>query len=333
MEKIRTAVVGVGTFGEIHARTYHESESAELVCVYDVNKERARDVASRYQCKYATDSREIADDSSIQVVSIATPDFAHREPCLQMIQAGKHVVVEKPLATTVEDAEAITCAAKAKGVRLMTDFQNRWNPPFVHAKEVIASGELGHPVAAYIRLCNSIVVPERIPWSAQSGPQWFLGPHIVDLVRWLFQQEARQVFAVGRREILKNQGIDTYDVIQAQIIFDDAFATIETAWILPPSWPGLDFRMDFLGSRGKIEIEPTYQCISVGGRSYRMPFILGQQIAYGRMFGFFREPILHFLDCVRSDKPCLVEPEDGLAVTRIIAALERSIELGRVVDV
>jgi len=333
MDKIKTAVIGVGTWGEIHARTYHESEGADLVCVCDVNADRAKAIAAKYGCAHTTNSQEIANDKRIQAVSVATPDFAHRAPCLQMIEAGKHVLVEKPLATTVQDADAITRAAEAKGIRLMTDFHNRWNPPFVHAKQVLDSGQLGHPVSAYIRLCNQITVTDRLSWSALSGPQWFLGPHIVDMVRWLFGQEARQVFASGRREILKARGVDTYDAIHAQVIFDDAFATVEVAWILPPSWPGLDFRMDFLGSKGKIEVEPSPQCIAVGGERFQWPFILGQQPADDRTVGFFREPILHFIDCIRHDKPCRVAPGDGLMVTRIIVAIEKSLQSKAVVQV
>jgi predicted dehydrogenase len=249
-----------------------------------------------------------------------------------MIDAGKHVLVEKPLATTVEDAEAITRAAQKKGVRFMTDFQNRWNPPFAHAKQLLDSGELGSPVSAYIRLSGGIGVVDRIPWSAQSGPQWFLGPHIVDLVRWLFGQEPKRVFATGRRGILSKKGFDIYDALQAQIVFPDAFATVETAWILPPTWPSLDFRMDILTTSGKLEINPIGDTISVAGERFRRPFITGQGNAFGKMLGFFREPILHFIDCVRDDSICVVDPEDGLAVTRTLVAIEESIESGKIVE-
>jgi predicted dehydrogenase len=334
MEKIRTAVIGTGTFGEVHVRTYAESAGADLVCVCDLNEERAKEMAARYGCDYTTDSQEIARDASIQVVSVATPDFAHREPCLQMIEAGKDLLVEKPLATTVEDAEAITNAAKQKGIRFMTDFQNRWNPPFIHAKQQIEGGEMGAPVSGYIRLANHIRITDWLSWAGKSGPQWFLGPHIVDLVRWLFDQEAVKVFASAQRQILAGKGVDTYDAIQALVMFENAFATVDTAWIVPMSWPRLDFRMDFLGTKGKLEIEPTGRSIGVGTHErFSTPFISGRQIFDDKLLGFFREPILHFLDCVRSDKPCLVDVDDGLMVTRIIVAIEKSIETGAIVEI
>jgi predicted dehydrogenase len=332
MEKIRTAVVGVGMYGDTHAKTYHLSDKAELVTVCDINEERAKETAAKYNCAYTTDYEEIANDSSIQVVSIVTPDFAHLEPCMTMIESGKDIIVEKPLATNVQEAERITQAAKAKGIKFMTDFQNRWNPPIIHAKQCLESGEMGHPVSAYVRLSNHILITQWLSWTAKSGPQWFLGPHIVDLIRWLFGQEVKKVFATGSRGILQKQGVDVYDSIQAQLIFEDSFATIDTSWIIPPSWPGLDFYIDILGSQGKMVLEPTKGNISVCEKKFNWPFFSGRQDAFDNIFGFFKEPILHFLDCVCEDVPCIVDIDDGLIVTKIIVAIEESIESGETID-
>ena len=107
MKSLRTAVIGVGTFGENHARAYAEYGRSELVWVCDLNEERGRKVASRYGARYTPDYEEVAQDPSVQAVSVATPDFAHTEPVLRMIEAGKHVLVEKPLATSVEEARRV----------------------------------------------------------------------------------------------------------------------------------------------------------------------------------------------------------------------------------
>jgi len=333
MEKLRTAVIGVGMFGDTHAKTYYLSEKTDLAIVCDINAERAKETANKYNCKYTTDYLEIAKDPLIDIVSIVTPDFAHLDPCLAMIEFGKDIIVEKPLATNVEEAKKITVAAKEKGVRLMTDFQNRWNPPVIEAKQRIESGDMGDPVSAYLRLSNHILITEWLSWTAKSGPQWFLFPHIVDLIRWLFGQEVKRVFATGKKGILAKQGVDTYDSIQAQLIFDDSFATVDTSWIIPPSWPGLDFYIDILGSKGKMILEPTKGNLHVSEQKFSWPFFAGRQDAFGTMFGFFREPILHFVDCVLENKDCLVGIDDGLIVTKIIAAIEESIGTGAVVEV
>lgn len=333
MNKVRTAVIGVGVFGDTHAKTYHLSEKTDLAIVCDLNEKRASEIAKKYDCNYTIDFMEIAKDPLIEVVSVVTPDFAHLDPCLAMIEHGKNIIVEKPLATNNEDARKITEAAKKKGVRMMTDFQNRWNPPVIYAKQRIESGEFGSPVSGYLRLSNSIMITEWLSWSGKSGPQWFLFPHIVDLICWLFDKKVEKVFATGRKGILQKQGVDTYDSIQAQLIFKDSFATVDTSWILPASWPGLDFYIDLLGSKGKMVLEPTKGNLNVSEGKFSTPFFSGRQDAFDNMFGFFREPILHFVDCVRENKPCIVDIDDGMIVTKIIVAIEESLKSGAIIDV
>jgi predicted dehydrogenase len=333
MERIKAAVVGAGIFGDTHCRVYSESPIVDLAWVCDQDQERAKQAAQRYNCNFTTDLQEITNDPSISIVSVATPDFAHRDISLKVIEAGKNLIVEKPLATNIEDAQAITDAVKRKGVKFMTDFQNRWNAPFIQAKQNLESGKYGEPVSAYIRLANSIMITKWLSWSAKSGPQWFLGPHIVDLVCWLYNQKPIKVFATGKRKVLKSIGYDTYDALQAQIIFKDSFATIDTSWIVPKNWPSLDFRMDILTTNGKMELEPTFNGISMcADEGYQIPFIGGRQDGFDRMFGFFKEPILHFIDHVVKDIPCLVGVEDGLINTKIVVAIEKSIESGKIIE-
>ena len=106
--------------------------------------------------------------------------------------AGKHVLVEKPLATSVADALLMVAAAKEARVHLMVDFHARWHPLFMSARGYVERGELGAPVIAYARLSDTIYVPtEMLPWSGDSGPEWFLFPHTMDIVRWLFEPRAR----------------------------------------------------------------------------------------------------------------------------------------------
>lgn len=336
MKKIKTAVVGLGIFGEVHVETYHQYDKTDLAVVCDLDEKKAKKASEKYGCKYTLDSEEIAQNPEIEVVSIATPDFAHHDIALQMINAGKHVLIEKPLTTKVAEAEEIVKAAKAKDVKMMTDFQNRWNPPFIAAKNAIERGELGKPVMISAKLANTTKVPfEFLKWSGKSGPEWFLFPHIIDLVRWLVDQEPRKVFAVGRKEVLKSHGIDAYDAIQAEIIFDDCFGVFETSWILPPNMTNaLEFKVDFLGTKGKFSAVPHYNGIEISGAggSYQ-PFNLGWQETFGVKDGFFIEPIRHFVDAIYYDRKLITKPEDGVIVTKTIDAILRSLETGNVVDI
>ena len=336
MKKIKVAVIGTGTMGKIHAQIYAESEKAELIYVCDLIEERAKELAKKCSCSYTTKIKKIASDLEIKAVSITTPDFAHREIALEMIEAGKDILVEKPLATSVRDAQDIVNAARKKGVKLMVDFQNRWNPLFIQAKQTIDQGEIGKPVMGYARLSNPLSVPlKMLPWASKSGPEWFLFPHTIDLMRWLINKEPEEVYATGKKGILKEKGIDVYDAIQAMVKFEDgSFVSFETSWILPDSWPTLlDFKLMLLGSKGRIGIEGDRQGIDIATDKLNWPFVLGLQHAYGRSFGFFKEPIIHFVDSLYEDKAPMCSGEDGLVVTRVIEAIVKSIQEKKVIEI
>ncbi len=322
--KLRAAVIGVGIYGEVHARAYQREERTELACVWSRSKERARAAGEKFDVPHTTELEQIANDDQIQIVSIATPDFAHTEPALMMLAAGKHVLIEKPMAMSVTECEKIIAARNQAGTKLMVNFHNRWYPPIAHAKKLIDAGEIGQPVCCYARLSDQIVVPtEWLNWAEQSGPQWFLFPHLVDILRWLLAQEVRSVFAVGCRGVLEAQGIDCYDAVQAQLVFDDAIATIESSWILPRSWRSvIDFKIDVLGAEGKIGIEADREGIEVTtNECHETPFILDPTTTE-------LLPFQHFIDCILNDQAPTCSGEDGLAVTRVIEQIVQSLEEG-----
>ena len=325
-------MVGCGIFGSIHAKTYSEYEKAELVAVCDIDGQRARETAEKFAAfTYTTDFKEIAANPDIEAVSIATPDFAHLEPVLTMLEAGKHILVEKPMATKADDARKMIKTAKEKGLSLMTDFHNRFNPMFLQTKEAIDAGEIGRPVMVYCRASNPRSVPfKMLSWSGKSGPHWFLLPHAVDIIRWLISEEPREVYATGSRKYLKEKGVDAYDAIQAIVKFDEAFATFETAWILPESWPSvIDFIVNIVGTEGKIGVDVANSGINISGEKFSYPFYIGQQDAHGRTIGFFALPIMHFVDRVLDGQEMVIKPEDGFIATAVIEAMEKSIASGQ----
>ncbi|GAH16950.1 unnamed protein product [marine sediment metagenome] len=118
MRRVKAAVIGVGIFGEIHAATYAEDDRVDLAMVCDLNEERAKEIGEKYNCPYVTNSKAIAENQEVEIASIATPDFAHRDVAIEIASSGKHILVEKPLATKVEDAEAIIAAAKEAKVKM-----------------------------------------------------------------------------------------------------------------------------------------------------------------------------------------------------------------------
>jgi predicted dehydrogenase len=332
-QRVRVGVVGAGLHGEMHLEAYKTSDRCDLAGICDLDADRAQRMAEKYGCDWTTDIAELA--AMVDGASIATPDFAHLEPALALIGAGKHVLMEKPLTTNVADGERLVAAAREAGVKLMVNFSNRWNPKFLAARAAVSNGRMGEFVMGYSRLSNTISVPTgMLAWATQSGPEWFLFPHTIDVVRWVVGQEITRVYATGRKGTLAAQGIDAYDAIQAIVHFEHgAFVTFETCWIIPNSWPSVvDSTMTLFGTDGRMEIDQNDQGITLASDHYQTGAPYGKYDRYGMPQGFYLEGIWHFVDCLADDLDPLVTGRDGLAVTRAIAAIRESIETGNPVD-
>jgi len=159
--KVKAAVIGVGLIGEQHAEAYQEYARSELAYVMDLNLERARTVGERFGCHYTTDIDEIA-ASDVEVVSVATPDFAHFEPVMRMIEADKHIVVKKPIATKTHEAMQMVAAARSKNVKISVNLGLRWSLNLNSVRDCIQSGEIGDPIMAYVRVSDTIWVLRKM---------------------------------------------------------------------------------------------------------------------------------------------------------------------------
>lgn len=337
MARAGFALIGAGTFGERHAQAYSRHPAAELVAVCDLNPDRADVVAARYGARYATaDLGRVLADPDVAAVSVATPDHLHREVAVAAAAAGKQLLVEKPLATTVADAQAIVDAAREHGVTLMVDFHNRVNPPMLQAREAIRRGEIGAPRYVYARLSNTTFVPtEMLRWSGRSSALWFLASHMADVVRWMLDAEPARVYAVSRAGVLRELGVDTPDFHVATVEFrGGAVAVFEHAWILPRSQPAVkDLKLEILGSQGAINID--------GSHNRTLELYTAQKASYPDMLappagehltGFVLDSIAYFVDAVTTGAPVLATGEDGVAVTRLLCAIEESAASGLPVE-
>ena len=333
-DRVHAAVVGVGLIGEQHVEAWRSNPRAEVTLVCDADAERARAVAEKLGCESTTSLDDVG-ASDVQAVSIATPDFAHRDPAVRLAEAGKHLLIEKPLATTVADAQAIVRAARRAGVTATVNLGNRWNPQMIQAREAVRAGEIGEPVMLHSRLSDTIEVPTKmLSWAARSGPHWFLFSHTMDIARWVLGQEAVEVYAVGSRGILAEQGIDAWDAIQALVRFERCFGTFETAWILPAAWPNLlESEWTLYGSQGRLHVDRLRQGFELtsdvaGRHMYGRPSLWQRFTLPPTWFGALH----NLVDGILDGGELAVTLDDGLATVALIEAVERSIEQGVPID-
>ncbi|MBP1996563.1 Gfo/Idh/MocA family protein [Paenibacillus eucommiae] len=199
MSKIRTAVVGLN-MGLEHAYAYKLAERAELSWVVDLDESKAAKVAAELGCKYATDWTQVLDD--VDAVSICTPHHLHAPQALQAIAAGKHVLLEKPLANTEEDCLKLISAADSAGVSLMIAYIVRYLPALRKLKEIMDSGRYGKPIHAECWV-QGFLEPMPNTWFARKstlggGVLFSHGCHYIDILIWLLG-EPEQVVSLDTR--------------------------------------------------------------------------------------------------------------------------------------
>lgn len=334
--KIGCGLIGCGVWGEVHARTYANSPDVKFVAVCDQNRERARRFAQQFNVEqYYTDFAELLKNPEIEAVSIVTPDFAHTDLICSAMQAGKHVLVEKPLAITVEECQKILKTRDATGMKLMVNFANRWKTPFIHVRRMVESGEIGELLMINLRLNDTLWVPtQMLSWATKTNPLHFLGSHLIDLVRWVSQAEITRVYSVSRSVVLKSMGINTPDYFQSMLeLTNGGTAYLENCWIISEKAPSVwEFKSEFVGSKGTAFVDVSHHRMieKFSSLGASMPDVGEKYDLQGNPLG--HASVEHFINCVINDLNPLATGEDGLAATKVIVALEESAQTRQPVD-
>jgi predicted dehydrogenase len=323
----KAGIIGAGIMGTRWSNHLANHPRTRLIAVCDLDQERATRNAEPFGATAYTDSQEMFDREHLDFVYVATPDFAHREPVVAAAEQGVNILVEKPLATTIEDAEAMLGAVSKAGVKAEVNLSNRWNPPFIAAKRVLDSGELGHVVSVNTRLNCSIRVPtERLPWAARSTVAWFLHTHTIDLATWMIGKRAVSVYATGVKRKLVALGFDTYDAIHAMVRYEDGTTGVfESMWILAEGAPyPVDFKYELICADGALYVDTHDQMIHKVTPARRV---------HEPTLDWSRARLEAYLDMLEHDRAPAVSLAEGVENTRILVSLHRSLETGAVTEI
>jgi len=297
-----------------------------------MDEDKAREAGETFGVDHYTDYGQMLKDDRISAVAVVTPDFAHADPTVAAAEAGKHIICEKPLATTREDARRIVEAVKANQVQIMVDYHNRWNPVYYKIKEDIEEGKIGKVMSAYLRLNDVLwVATDYISWAAQSSILWFLGSHTVDVLCWLFDDKVRRVFAVSRTGVLRQMGIDIPDLYQAILEFEGGgVASLENSWITPNTNPCLnDHKFNITGDKGMFNGDFTHNALIQRFLEDKAdhPDVLVRPTVQGRPTGFAFESMRDFVDRIYFGEKVKVSLESSVHVTSVILALLESVQV------
>jgi len=329
---IGIAIVGAGTWGETHCKslTSLEDPGVQIHSISDIVPGKAQALAETYGIKHAyTDYRDALAYNEVTAVIIATPDHLHTQIAIDAANAKKHILVEKPLATTSKDCLAIIDAVEANKVIAMVDFHGRWNPVLHFAKNALVANELGTLRYITATLSNRMSFPlERLRWAEKNGLLWFLGCHVIDLMHWFIGKEPSSVYAVRREGALQAHGLQAADFFLITLEFPGGVVvTLEHSWLLPKADPSIkEYEMKIVGEKGTLNLDLSHHRAVelITDTTAFVPEMFAAPVVYGKNSGFVKTSLQHFLECVADNTKPFVGVHEGLVVTKIIEKIIES---------
>jgi predicted dehydrogenase len=330
MAKTRIAVLGAGFMGGTHARAWHDRDDVEIAAIYAHTGNRAQDLADELDSTFTDDLDRIWRDESIEAVDICLPTPTHRPTVDAALAAGKHVLLEKPLAMTVGDGDALIAAFDATDRIFMVAHVLRFWPEYVELQRIVASGELGNPVSA--STARRQPFPE---WSAllknadQTGGAIFdMLIHDYDAMNWILGKPT-SVAANG----LINPRSGGYDHAQVLIDYDGGIGMADGGMTQPESYP-FTSRLEVLCERGAIEYH-----FQAGGRSFEIGEPTNRLTVYREdgdpellpveQTDPYANEIGYFIDCVHNGTVAeRATPRDAQVALQVGVAALRAVESG-----
>lgn len=192
MARVRTALVGCGKVGQVHATALRELAESQFVAVCDADASRAQGFAEKYGVRAYTGVPKMLADAGVEALAVCTPHPLHAEPAVRAAEAGVHVLVEKPMAASLADCDAMIAAAKRGGVKLGVVSQRRWYEPVRRMKEAIDASKIGRPILGSVLMLSwrDRAYYESDPWrgkwdSEGGGVLLNQSSHHLDILQWM----------------------------------------------------------------------------------------------------------------------------------------------------
>lgn len=312
MAKVGFGVIGTGFWGRNHARVLTELSNTKLVAICDADSKRAKEIGEKYETQWYSRDEDLLNLKDVEAVCICTPTTTHAEIALKAIKLGKHVLIEKPIASTSTEAERILKHAEGKNIFIMVGFIERFNPALQRLKQLIEHGDLGDVVLAFARRVGRW--PERI---GDVGVVKDSAIHDLDLMRFLFEEEPTSVYA--RAGSLGHKFEDYSEIMLSFSGIKTGFA--EANWLTP-------HKVRTLTVTGKEAIA------SIDFLTQEIIFEdLGKET---KQRYEWKEPLKieleHFADSISKGTKPVVTALDGLRTLNICDAALKSAKTGKVIN-
>lgn len=336
--KLRIALVGCGRISVRHSQLLGEGqiEGAELCAVCDKVTDKAQLLADKYGVPAFTDMHEMMRESKPDVVTVLTESGNHARDAIELAPYGAHIVVEKPMALTLDDADAMIKACDTAGAKLFVIKQNRFNVPVAKLRETMEAGRFGKLVMGTVRVrwCRPQAYYDQDPWrgtwAMDGGVLTNQASHHVDLLEWMMG-DVDSVFAMSRKALADIEAEDTAVVLLR--FRNGALGVIEATTATRPK--DLEGSISILGEKGSVEIG-GFAVNQMKAWNFAEPepaddevmekFSINPPNVYGFGHKAYYE---HVVSAIRDGSPNLVDGFEGRRSLELINAIYESIETKR----
>jgi UDP-N-acetyl-2-amino-2-deoxyglucuronate dehydrogenase len=348
-QQLKTALVGVGKVTDMHARALVKLKESHFTAVCGRSKEKTEVYASKYDIKAYTDVAEMVSNEKIDVVIICTPHPNHKEPTIAALEAGANVLIEKPLASSLEDCDAMIEASKRCGKQIGVVCQRRWYHPAMRVKEAIDAGKIGKPVFGTVNMLGwrdeayYESDPWRGTWNGEGGGVLVnQAPHQLDMLQW-FMGEIDELY--GHWSNLNHPYIEVDDTANAILKFKSG--AVANIIVSNSQKPGIFGKVHVHGENGaSVGVQTDGGAMFVAGMSaileppvndlWTVPGeeqMLQEWIkedsdffnGLPKQMDYFHERnIEDFLQAILEGRKPLITGEDGRVTVEIFTAIYRS---------
>ncbi|WP_199434300.1 Gfo/Idh/MocA family protein [Qaidamihabitans albus] len=333
MERINVGVIGTGWCGGIRARTAAGSALVGELHLCETNSERLSEVASQTDATSATaDYESLIRNPDVHAVMIsATPETTHYPMARAALTAGKHVLLEKPLALTLDEADELVTLAEKNGLKFTIGYSQRFNSKQALVKRSIDDGTLGIPVSGLVSRHITRKLGDKIGGRIKLSPAAMEATHDIDFLLWCMEPaKPVRVYAQAVERVMKDK-YDVADCMSIVVTLDNGVVlTIGAGWVLPPGYPNFSSTwIEVVGSEGALIIDDTHRDTVLNTMSDGMMLPLstmpGEEVEHV-FAGPMHAETLHFLEAVARDRPVLVTPRQARQAMEVYIAADLSAE-------
>lgn len=322
---LRIGVIGLGAIGREHLDIYRHLPGVEVTAVADFNRELADRVGAEIGAASFGSVDELLQAGTVDAVSLCTPDHLHHGDAVKVIDAGVHLLLEKPIATTVEESDDLVRRAEASDLVVMPGHTLRFENRYLAAKQIVAGGSIGDVVHGYVRRNNKVSVAERV--KGRTSVTFFLGIHDIDALTWIAGERVVtvQAFESAQRTPDGGQAV----AVTANLRLEGGgVVQLEAAWGIPDAYPtDIDARFRLVGTGGEVTIDVHDFGMSTFSTALRYPVPAGAPI-YGGPQGMLYEELLAFVRAIRGEIDVPVTMREAADAVRVAAAIDRAIVSG-----